>query len=65
MQMYLKHPLTGQRKQSKVGWSWTSFLFGFWVPLFRGDLKWAGISFLIQILGGIFTFGIASLIWCC
>jgi hypothetical protein len=63
--IYLKHPMTGVRKQSKVGWSWTGFLFGFWVPLFRGDWKWAAISFGVQFVLGLFSFGISSLVWCC
>ena len=26
-------------------WSWTSFFFGFFVPLFRQDWNWVAISF--------------------
>lgn len=29
----------GELKNAFVGFSWTIFLFGFWVPLFRGKLK--------------------------
>ena len=29
----------GQVKNAFVGFSWTTFFFGFWVPLFRGKLK--------------------------
>ena len=29
----------GQLKDAYVGFSWTTFFFGFWVPLFRGKLK--------------------------
>ena len=29
----------GQLKNAYVGFSWTTFFFGFWVPLFRGKLK--------------------------
>ena len=29
----------GQLKNAFVGFSWTTFFFGFWVPLFRGKLK--------------------------
>jgi len=29
----------GQLKNAFVGFSWTIFFFGFWVPLFRGKLK--------------------------
>ena len=29
----------GQLKNAFVGFSWTTFFFGFWVPLFRGKIK--------------------------
>ena len=29
----------GQLKNAFIGFSWTTFFFGFWVPLFRGKLK--------------------------
>ena len=29
----------GELKNAFVGFSWTTFFFGFWVPLFRGKLK--------------------------
>ena len=41
----LKNKKTGEVKQVKVGFSWTEFFFGWWVPLFRGDWFW----FLIQL----------------
>lgn len=44
----LKHERSGVRKQAKVGFSWTTFFFGCFVPLFRGDFKWALGMFLLS-----------------
>ncbi|MCF1784218.1 DUF2628 domain-containing protein [Lactobacillus mulieris] len=57
----LKNPATNQFKQCKVGFSWTMFFFGFWVPLFRGDWKWLIIMLLLDIIG-IFTLGLVTAI---
>ncbi len=62
MGMYLRNPLTGEKKKARIGFSWTTFLFGFWVPLIRGDWKWATIMFLLQFTVGVVTLGIGSLI---
>lgn len=43
-----------------VGFSWTVFFFGFFVPLFRGDWKW----FLIMFFIGVPTFGLVNLAFC-
>ncbi|MBQ0141118.1 MAG: DUF2628 domain-containing protein [Kurthia sp.] len=48
----------GVSKKIKVGFSWTTLFFGFLPALFRGDLKWAVIILLIEILVGSFSFGI-------
>lgn len=45
-------------KKSYVGFSWTVFFFGFFVPLFRGDWKWLLIMLILTLL----SFGIASII---
>jgi hypothetical protein len=50
----------GLSKQVKVGFSWTTFFFGFFPALFRGDLKWAAIMFVIALAIGSFTFGFGS-----
>ncbi len=39
--------LQEERKESYVGFSWTTFFFGPFVPLFRGDFKW----FFIMLVG--------------
>lgn len=39
MAIKLKLERDGQLKNAYVGFSWTTFIFGFWVPLFRGRFK--------------------------
>ena len=55
----LENPTTHQLKQAKVGFSWTTFFFGFWPALFRGDWKWFGIILVIEIFVGCISYGIA------
>lgn len=50
----------GVLKEAKVGFSWTTFFFGFFPALFRGDWKWA----LIMLVAASFTFGVSSLVFC-
>jgi hypothetical protein len=50
----------GMVKQAKVGFSWTTFFFGCFPALFRGDWKW----FLIQLVVVGITFGVSSLVFC-
>ena len=45
-------------KKGFVGFSWTTFFFGFFVPLFRGDWLWL----VIMLLLGLASCGIANLI---
>jgi hypothetical protein len=62
MDVYLKNPLTGAKKKGRRGFSWTTLFFGPWPALFRGDAKWCIVQFAIDIVVGIFTAGIGSIV---
>lgn len=46
MTRYLKSP-SGNIHQAPEGFSFTILFFGFFVPLFRGDFKWALIMLFL------------------
>jgi len=58
----LKHPILNKTKNIPTGISITAIFFGCFVPLFRGDFKWALISFSVCILGAIFVFFIPTIV---
>lgn len=55
----LKHSTSGLIKNIPTGFSWTTLFFGVFVPLLRGDVRWAIISFAIFWV----TFGISWIIF--
>ena len=46
----LIHPQTGLMKSGFYGFSWTFLLFGWFVPLFRGELLIALLHFTITVI---------------
>jgi len=54
-----ENPNTGAIKAAPVGFSWTTFFFGFFPALFRGDWKWALIMFILLLV----TAGLAGLVF--
>jgi ABC-type antimicrobial peptide transport system permease subunit len=51
--LHFKSKHTGKLKKAPVGYSWTTLFFTAFVPLLRGDWKWAVIMMLIiLVLGG-------------
>ena len=54
----LIHPQSGLMKSGFYGFSWTFLFFGWFVPIFRGELFTALLHFVITV----FTFGIWQVI---
>ena len=54
----IKHRASGLVRYGYFGWSWTYFIFGWFVPIIRGEI-WIGVLHLII---SIFTFGLFQMI---
>ena len=57
MKAKLTNHETGAVKEVKVGFSWTVFFFGFFVPFIRGDFKWGIILLVISLVAGGVSMG--------
>lgn len=60
-EIHLTHP-TGLNKTAYVGWSWTSFFFGGFPALFRGDILGFCVWFAASVALIVFTWGIGNVI---
>ena len=56
----MKNPQNGMIKKGFYGFSWTYFFFGWFVPLFRGELGVAALHLLFSFL----TLGLWQIIFC-
>ncbi len=54
-----EHPVTKETREAPVGFSWTTLFLGLFVPIYRGDWKWA----IIMFLAGSFTLGISWIVF--
>ena len=54
----LKHSNSGVNKSGYTGYCWTYFFFGFFVPIFRGEI----LIGVLHIIFSVVTFGLFQLI---
>jgi hypothetical protein len=56
----IKHTASGLTKKGYYGFSWTYLFFGWFVPLFRGELGVAALHLLFTLVTG----GLWQLVFC-
>ena len=54
----VKHKESGVEGFCFIGYSWTYFFFGFFVPIFRGEISTGGFHLILSIV----TFGLFQLV---
>jgi hypothetical protein len=54
----IKHQESGIEKNCFVGYAWTYFIFGFFVPIFRGEI----LIGVLHLIFSIFTFGVFQIV---
>ncbi|PRX34695.1 hypothetical protein BX659_10210 [Orenia metallireducens] len=59
MKVTLQNQNNNLIKEVPIGFSWTTFFFGFFPAIFRGDIKWAIIMFLAACV----TAGVSALVF--
>jgi hypothetical protein len=54
----IKHQESGIEKNCFVGYAWTYFIFGFFVPIFRGEI----LIGVLHLIFSILTFGVFQIV---
>ena len=58
----LKNTVTGEIRPAPVGFSWTSLFFGFFVPMFRGDITYFFGILVLNVIVAFATLGIGNIV---
>ena len=59
MNLAMENPNTGAIKEAPIGFSWTTFFFGFFPALLRGHISMA----IVMIILALLSFGISGLVF--